>query len=93
LNLTRAQRDEIVTSYAALSAMGRLTARDLGLAVEVYNSDGDYQAARNRWFGLDAPGNSAKGGCFEVPPSTNKGGTRTGAFVRYCDFSSDRTHC
>jgi hypothetical protein len=33
-----------------------LTARDLGLDVEPYNPEDDYLAVRNRWFGLDAPG-------------------------------------
>ncbi|HEX9770044.1 MAG TPA: TolC family outer membrane protein [Kiloniellales bacterium] len=56
VSLIRAQRDEIVASYGVLAAMGRLTARGLGLAVEVYNPEDDYQAVRNRWFGLDAPG-------------------------------------
>ncbi|MDX1421788.1 MAG: TolC family outer membrane protein [Kiloniellales bacterium] len=56
VNLIRAQRDEIVASYAVLAAMGLLTARDLGLAVAPYNPEDDYQAVRNRWFGLDAPG-------------------------------------
>ena len=56
VNLVRARRDEIVASYALLAAMGRLTARDLQLDVEAYNPDADYLAVRNRWFGLDAPG-------------------------------------
>jgi outer membrane protein/adhesin transport system outer membrane protein len=33
-----------------------LTAADLALPVEVYDPDVDYQAVRNRWFGLTAPG-------------------------------------
>jgi TolC family type I secretion outer membrane protein len=56
VSLVRARRDEIVASYALLAAIGRLTARDLELAVEAYNPDDDYLAVRNRWFGLDAPG-------------------------------------
>ena len=56
VNLTRAQRDEVVAGYAVLSAMGRLTARDLALAVEPYDPEPDYRAVRGRWFGLDAPG-------------------------------------
>jgi len=56
VNLTRAQRDEIVVGYAVLAAMGQLTARDLALDVEFYNPDQDYQVVRNKWFGLDAPG-------------------------------------
>jgi outer membrane protein len=56
VNLIRAQRDEIVAGYAVFAAIGRLTARDLGLDVEPYNPEDDYQAVRDRWFGLDAPG-------------------------------------
>jgi len=56
VSLVRARRDEIVAGYAVLAAMGRLTARDLGLAVEPYNPEEDYRAVRNRWFGLEAPG-------------------------------------
>jgi len=56
VSLVRARRDETVASYGVLAAMGRLTARELALAVEAYNPDEDYQAVRNLWFGLDAPG-------------------------------------
>ena len=56
VNLVRARRDETVASYGVLAAMGRLTARELDLAVEAYNPDEDYQAVRDLWFGLDAPG-------------------------------------
>lgn len=56
VRLVGAQRDVIVASYGVLAAMGRLTARDLGLAVEIYNPEDDYMAVRNRWYGLDAPG-------------------------------------
>jgi TolC family type I secretion outer membrane protein len=56
VNLVRARRDETVASYGVLAAMGRLTARELELAVEAYNPDEDYQAVRDLWFGLDAPG-------------------------------------
>jgi len=56
VNLVRARRDETVASYGVLAAMGRLTARELELAVEAYNPDEDFQAVRDLWFGLDAPG-------------------------------------
>lgn len=36
-NLISAQRDEIVNSYALLAQLGRLTAADLGLKVDIYN--------------------------------------------------------
>ena len=56
VNLTRARRDEIVASYEVLSAMGRLTARNLELDVGLYDPLTDYRAVRNRWYGLEAPG-------------------------------------
>jgi len=36
--------------------MGNLTARYLELPVEIYNPESDYQAVRDRWYGLTAPG-------------------------------------
>lgn len=56
INLTRAQRDETVASFVVLQCLGRLTAADLALPVEIYDPDVDYRAVRNRWFGLTAPG-------------------------------------
>lgn len=56
INLTRAQRDETVAGYRVFQCLGRLTAANLALPVEVYDPDVDYQAVRNRWFGLTAPG-------------------------------------
>jgi TolC family type I secretion outer membrane protein len=56
IQLTRAQRDETVAGFVVLQCLGRLTAADLALPVEVYDPDVDYQAVRNRWFGLTAPG-------------------------------------
>ncbi len=52
VNLVRSQRDDIVAGVAVLSAIGRLTARDLELAVEVYNPEIDYLKVRDSWFGL-----------------------------------------
>ncbi|GAB4351878.1 MAG: TolC family outer membrane protein [Kiloniellaceae bacterium] len=56
VSLVGAQRDEIVASYRVLSAIGRMTAADLGLATAVYDPDSDYRAVRESWFGLQAPG-------------------------------------
>ncbi len=55
VNLVRSQRDEVVTSFQVMAAIGRLTAPDLGLAVAVYDPETDYRKVRNRWFGLAAP--------------------------------------
>ncbi len=55
VGLVRAQRDALVAGFAILAAIGRLTAEDLGLPVEIYDPLEDYQRVRNRWFGLSAP--------------------------------------
>ncbi len=55
VNLVVAERDELQAGYAILSAIGRLTASDMGLPVQVYDPEKDYKAVRNLWFGLDAP--------------------------------------
>lgn len=51
----------VTASYTVASAIGRLTARDLNLAVPLYDETKYYQAVRNRWFGVgdyatDQPG-------------------------------------
>ena len=53
VSLVGSQRDELVAAYALQQAMGRLTAEALGLAVPVYNPERDYEAVRDRWYGLD----------------------------------------
>jgi len=47
VSLVRAQRDEQVAAYSLLSAMGELTAEDLGLPVEYYDPARHY---RNTWW-------------------------------------------
>lgn len=61
VNLVRAQRDEIVAQYQLLSAVGRLTARDLGLEIEIYDETEHYERVRGKWFGL-GPGRVDSGG-------------------------------
>lgn len=56
VSLVRAQRDEVVASFRLGAAMGKLTAVALGLPVTIYDPQIDYQAVRNAWFLLDAPG-------------------------------------
>ncbi len=56
VNLVLSQRDEIVAGFGVHAAIGRLLARDLELAVEVYNPETDYRSVRNRWFGLGISG-------------------------------------
>ncbi len=52
VNLVRSQRDEIVAGSEVLSAIGRLSARDLNLPVDIYDPEVDYLKVRNTWFDL-----------------------------------------
>jgi TolC family type I secretion outer membrane protein len=56
VNLVRAQRDVLVAGYAEVATMGRLTAADQKLPVDIYDPVGDYEAVRNKWFGAGIPG-------------------------------------
>lgn len=53
--LVRALRDLIVASYELAAATGRLTARDLALSVDFYDSEANYRAVRNAWVGTRVP--------------------------------------
>ncbi len=55
ISLTRSRRDVVVAGYALLSAIGRLSAAQLGLKVEVYQPDEHYHAVRDKWYGLRTP--------------------------------------
>ena len=52
----RAQRDEAVTTYQLLSAVGQLTARDLELPVTRYDPREHYKEVRGKWFGGKSQG-------------------------------------
>ncbi len=56
VNLVRSQRDEVVAGYALLTATGRLNAREVGLAVEIYDPEIDYNKVKGKWIGIGAPG-------------------------------------
>jgi TolC family type I secretion outer membrane protein len=56
VGLVRAQRDALVDSYDLLSAVGRLTAEDLGLPVEVYDFTRNLDVVRSKLFGTDIGG-------------------------------------
>ncbi|MGB7286383.1 MAG: TolC family protein, partial [Salaquimonas sp.] len=53
--LANAQRDTIVASYAALSAIGKLDAATLGLKVTRYEPEDHFIAVKDKWFGLRTP--------------------------------------
>lgn len=53
VSLVRARRDEMVAAYNLVSATGKLTARDIGLGVSVYDEEKYYDKIGSRWlFGL-----------------------------------------
>lgn len=51
VRLVTALANLIRNSYELTSALGRLTAQDLGLAVQVYDPRAYYNAVRDRWVG------------------------------------------
>jgi outer membrane protein len=55
VTLIVAQHDRVVASYSLLSAVGRLSAQELHLAVSIYDPAVHYQQIRDAWFGLRTP--------------------------------------
>lgn len=49
INLARAERDRVVTSYAVLSAVGRLTTSQVGLHLTRYKPGEHYDAVKDKW--------------------------------------------
>jgi len=52
----RSERDELVAAFELLNAMGRLTAKDLGLTVDLYDPREHYKEVRDKWFGGTSTG-------------------------------------
>lgn len=52
VNLVSAQRDEIVASYSIAAAIGRLTAGDMDLPVEIYDEEEYYNRVKSKFIGL-----------------------------------------
>ena len=55
INLASSERDVVVASYAILSAVGRLTASQLGLGVQIHRPEEHYEAVKDKWIGLRTP--------------------------------------
>ncbi|CAJ0873177.1 Outer membrane efflux protein BepC [freshwater sediment metagenome] len=53
VNLIISQRDRVVASYAALSALGRLTAKELKLDVQLYDPTAHFERVKNKMIGVD----------------------------------------
>lgn len=52
LALLQTQHDEAAYKFALAAAVGRLTARNLGLPVEYYDPDDEFEAVRDKWIGF-----------------------------------------
>jgi TolC family type I secretion outer membrane protein len=52
VSLVRAERDEYVAAHRLKQSVGRLSAQHLGLAVDLYDPGGHYQAVRGKLFGF-----------------------------------------
>lgn len=50
VKLVRAERNEIVTQFEVLGAIGAMTARELELEVTRYDAEAEAARVRNRWF-------------------------------------------
>lgn len=55
VGLVTAQRDRVVASYSLLSAVGRLSASNLGLKVANYDPQVHYDQVKDKWYGVRTP--------------------------------------
>ena len=53
VSLVQTHRDEIVSAYALLAAIGHLNPKDLNLGIESYDSSAYYEDIKNKWLGYD----------------------------------------
>ncbi len=51
VSLVTAKRDYVVAAYGLLSSIGRLSAGELGLSVQLYDATQNYRRVRNKAFG------------------------------------------
>jgi outer membrane protein len=55
IQLVSAQHDQVVSSYAVMSAIGRLSTANLGLAANQYDPKVHFDQVKDKWFGLRTP--------------------------------------
>lgn len=53
VSLVRAERDEAVAAYSLVSSVGRLTARDIGLGVDLYDEEAYFEKVNGKFIGFD----------------------------------------
>ncbi|MBT5941617.1 MAG: TolC family outer membrane protein [Rhodospirillaceae bacterium] len=61
VNLVSANRDQVVASFQLQEAVGRLTAKNLGLQVKIYDPTTHYKEIRSKWFGSNSSGQDPVG--------------------------------
>lgn len=54
INLVAAEHDQVLASYQLQAAIGKLTARKLGLPGPYYDAEENYQRVKKKWIGTDA---------------------------------------
>jgi outer membrane protein len=52
VNLVQSQRDEVVYEFTLAQSVGRLTSKTLGLPVEYYDPDKNFDLVRDKWVGF-----------------------------------------
>ena len=55
VQLVQAQHDQVVASYAVMSAIGRLSIASLGLKANQYDPKVHFDQVKDKWFGLRTP--------------------------------------
>jgi len=55
VGLVTAEHDQVVSSYALLSSVGRLSTANLGLALAQYDPKVHFNQVKDKWFGLRTP--------------------------------------
>jgi outer membrane protein len=53
INLVSAEHDQVLASYELQAAIGKLTARNLGLAGPYYDAKENYRQVKGKWIGTD----------------------------------------
>jgi outer membrane protein TolC len=77
VDLVGAQRNEIVAAYSVLQAVGKLNARAIGLDVEVFEPERNYEAVSGKWFGWQLP--EEQGARTAASGQSNGGSTGDGS--------------
>jgi outer membrane protein len=52
VSLVQSEHDELVSEFTLAVALGRLTAKNLALPVQLYDPDQNFNAVRNKWIGF-----------------------------------------